>query len=353
MTWRDLLKAAGEALERAGVREYEADAWELFSECFGMSRATYFLRRDEIVSGGEDWNVGELFRGETAPDEMKLSQRVEESIGAMGGAGRHPLVKFVQFIHLREQRIPLQQITGHQEFMGLDFLVNEHVLIPRQDTEVLVETVLEDLRSAAVPEGCRHTAAGENCSVGDGRKTSPGNCQSETSEPLRILDMCAGSGCIGISLERLAPMPVSVLGADVSDEALKVAAANGRRLGCERYRGCKSDLFAQIEGSFDVIVSNPPYIATAVIDTLDVEVKDHEPRLALDGEADGLTFYRRLAAEAPEYLADGGRMYLEIGYDQGEAVSGLLREVGFSEVRVIRDLAGLDRVVAAVYSGER
>ncbi|MBQ4564515.1 MAG: peptide chain release factor N(5)-glutamine methyltransferase [Lachnospiraceae bacterium] len=284
MTWGELLTEAGDILSRAGISEARIDAWELFSECFSMSRAEYFLRCVEKVSDAQ------------------------------------ALEKFTHMVRLRSERIPLQQITGHQNFMGLEFLVNEHVLIPRQDTEVLVETVLDDLKKGVL-----------------------------RTERLRILDMCAGSGCIGISLERLAPVSVSVLGVDVSDEALKVAKENGRRLGCEHYDAVKSDLFERIEGKFDVIVSNPPYIATAVIETLEAEVKDHEPRLALDGEADGLTFYRRLTADAPNYLTENGRIYFEIGYDQGEAVSELLRENGFSEIRVIRDLAGLDRVVAAVW----
>lgn len=342
MTWRELLTAACDRLERAGVPEAQADAWQLFSECFGMTRAMYFLRRDEEIPGGENLNAGELLRGEADLNEVELPQRVEENIASPEGAGKHPLAQFVRFIRLRERRIPLQQIIGHQEFMGLDFLVNEHVLIPRQDTEVLVETVLEDLKSGAVRAA--------DSAVG-GQKRSQESGRIEEAKPLRILDMCAGSGCIGISLERLAPIAVSVLGADISDEALKVAEQNGRQLGCERYRICKSDLFEQIEGTFEVIVSNPPYIATAVIDTLDAEVKDHEPHLALDGEADGLAFYRRLAAESPGYLTENGRIFFEIGYDQGVAVSELLREAGFRDVRVIRDLAGLDRVVTAVWPG--
>ncbi len=333
MTWRELLAEAGEKLEKAGVPEPEADAWALFTECFQMSRAMYFLKRDELIPGAETLSDGKwLADGEGKwADEAMDGAKVRES---------DVLRRFVRFIRQRSERIPLQQITGHQEFMGLDFAVNEHVLIPRQDTEILVEAVLEDLKRCAVSAKDREKSA-----------EKPSMMCGQVFEFFRILDMCAGSGCIGISLERLAPVPVSVLGADISEEALKVAKGNGERLGCVHYRTVNSDLFEAIYGQFEVIVSNPPYIPTEVIGTLDAEVKDHEPHLALDGEADGLAFYRRIIGEAPSYLTENGRVYVEIGYDQGEAVSGLLREAGFTEVRVICDLAGLDRVVAAVWRG--
>ena len=295
MTWRELLAAAVERLTQAGIGEAQIDAWLLFSENFSMSRAMYFLKRDEMIPESEEGKIEEFIRG----------------------------------IRLRSEHIPLQQITHHQEFMGLDFRVNEHVLIPRQDTEILVETVLRELKHR-------------------GRESEIQNDPKAEMKPLRILDMCAGSGCIGISLERLAAVSVAVLGADISEEALKVAGENGERLGCERYQTIKSDLFEKIEGTFEIIVSNPPYIPSEVIETLDSEVKDYEPRLALDGEADGLAFYRRIAREAAKYLTSDGRIYLEIGCDQGEAVSALLIEAGFCDVKVIRDLAGLDRVVSAV-----
>lgn len=304
MTRRESLTWAVERLRMAGVPEPEADAWVLFSECFGMNRATYFLRRDEETTEGPE------------------AERFEE------------------WVKHREKRIPLQQITGHQEFMGLDFGVNEHVLIPRQDTEVLVETVLGDMRDG-VSRREHHWVSGT--------EWSRENDKSDGSKLLRVLDMCAGSGCIGISIERLAPVRVSVLGVDISDEALKVAKANGVRLGCVHYDAVKSDLFEQIDGKYEVIVSNPPYIPTEVIRSLETEVKDHEPMLALDGEADGLAFYRRIIEAAPEYLVENGRIYVEIGYDQGESVSELFRQSGFGEIRVIRDLAGLDRVVTAVW----
>ena len=319
MTWRELLAAAVEKLSQAGIGEAQIDAWQLFSECFSMSRATYFLKRDEVIPGSDGPCAEELFLEDLRSEEMDAKDTE---------SGR-TIEDFVRGIRLRSEHIPLQQITHHQEFMGLDFWINEHVLIPRQDTESLVENVREELK----------------------RRRSEYEMQSDSKEemkPLRILDMCAGSGCIGISLERLSPIPVTILGADISEEALKVAKENGNRLGCERYQTVKSDLFERIEGKFEVIVSNPPYIPSEVIETLDCEVKDHEPRLALDGAADGLAFYRRIAREAAKYLTPDGRIYLEIGYDQGEAVSALLCEAGFSEPKVIRDLAGLDRVVSGV-----
>lgn len=211
----------------------------------------------------------------------------------------------------RCQRVPLQQILGCQEFMGLEFAINEHVLVPRQDTEILVEEVLRELQ--------------------DG---------------MRILDLCTGSGCILISLLRYSNGCQGV-GTDISPMALEVARENGEKiLGSEGgYTFLESDLWGKVEGRFDVIVSNPPYIRRGEIDTLMPEVKDHEPRLALDGGEDGLDFYRRIVEESPAHLYGGGRLYLEIGCDQGDAVQELLLRRGFREVNVAQDYAGLDRVV--------
>lgn len=211
-------------------------------------------------------------------------------------------------VERRASHVPLQYITGEQEFMGLPFLVSPAVLIPRQDTECLVEGAM------------RH------CS---GR---------------RVLDMCTGSGCIILSLAKLCGLSAAV-GVDVSAEALAVAARNARALGVEVCL-IQSDLFGQVAGTFDVIVSNPPYIRTGELAGLMPEVRDHEPRMALDGDADGLCFYRRIAGEAGGHLSDGGMLFLEIGCDQAEAVTGLLSENGFGEISVGRDYAGLDRVVS-------
>jgi len=321
MTWRELLSEAGERLKSAGIEEYEIDTWYLFSEAFHMSRAQFFLCRDREFPTA--WLDDAIIGQRKSPD--KIDSEVLS------------FCRFAEMVDLRCRRIPLQQIIGHQEFMGLDFLVNEHVLCPRQDTEVLVETVLDELA-----EICLETA---------GMRSPWDEALSNGRENLRILDMCAGSGCIGISLERLADVPAEVVAADISEEAIKVAVANAEKNGCDRYRVLKSDLFKDITEKFHVIVSNPPYIPSAVIETLADEVRLHEPRLALDGEDDGLSFYRRISETAVNHLVPGGRIYYEIGYDQARSVSEILAENGFGDIRVIKDLAGLDRVVAAKFPG--
>ena len=216
---------------------------------------------------------------------------------------------FLQLIEKRAVHIPLQHLTGEQNFMGLDFLVNEHVLIPRQDTEILVEEIMRDLH--------------------DG---------------IRILDMCTGSGCILLSLLHYSN-DCSGVGADLSEEALEVARKNAEQLGESSALFVQGDLFAPVEGKFEIIVSNPPYICSDVIPTLMEEVREHEPMQALDGGADGLDFYRKIIQGAKEHLCGGGQLFFEIGYDQGEAVQRLMEQAGYREVECVQDFAGLDRVV--------
>lgn len=220
--------------------------------------------------------------------------------------------KYVESIQKRAQRIPLQYITGEQEFMGLSFLVNENVLIPRQDTEILTEMVWKALK--------------------------PG---------MSILDMCTGSGCILISLLHLVP-GCRGTGVDISEKALETAAENARRLlpaAGGNIQWLQSNLFQEVEGTYDIIVSNPPYIATEVIKELMPEVREHEPASALDGAEDGLHFYRQIAGQAAAYLKPKGKLFFEIGYDQAEAVTGLIKESGFQQIEAIKDYAGLDRAV--------
>lgn len=222
---------------------------------------------------------------------------------------------FLQLIEKRAAHIPLQHLTGEQNFMGLDFLVNEHVLIPRQDTEILVEEIMRDLH--------------------DG---------------IRILDMCTGSGCILLSLLHYSN-DCSGVGVDVSEDALAVARQNADRLAEKQAVFIQSDLFEKVEGSFDLIVSNPPYIRSQEIAGLMPEVREHEPHLALDGKDDGLHFYREVIKGAMPHLKRGGQLFFEIGYDQGEAVQALLAANGYTEIAVVKDYAGLDRVVYGTFLG--
>nr|WP_314981109.1 peptide chain release factor N(5)-glutamine methyltransferase [uncultured Stomatobaculum sp.] len=215
--------------------------------------------------------------------------------------------RYEELLTRRASGVPLQYLTREQNFCGLSLYVDERVLIPRQDTECLVEEVLRD-------------GAG-----GD------------------LLDLCTGSGCIPLALLKHGNFSCA-LGADISVEALAVAEINRARTGLALSLR-QSDLFSEIPERFDVITANPPYIESAEIETLSVEVRDYEPRLALDGAADGLAFYRRLAAESGAHLKPGGRLYLEIGMSQGAAVASLLKAAAFSDIQIIRDLAGRDRIV--------
>ncbi len=277
MTLKEAYQYGQEQLKKAQIEDADLDAWYLLEYVTGVSRAMYFL---------------DMAR--------ELSQEEE--------------TRYLEFIMIRTKHMPLQHITGVQEFMGLEFKVNEHVLVPRQDTEVLVESVLDIL------------------------------------EPkMRVLDMCTGSGCILISLLRLCGFSdICGVGVDISKEALEVAHKNAENLGVDAMF-LHSDLFSAVEGQYDVIVSNPPYIRTSVIEELKEEVKFHDPYIALDGKEDGLYFYRNIVEKSTQYFKKGGKLFFEIGHDQGEDVSTLMREAGFSNVTVKKDLAGLDRVVFGVY----
>ncbi len=279
MNYRNCYAEGRRILEEACIEEAELDARLLLEDVCGTAR------HDLLVHGDRE-----------VPEEK--------------------LLRYLEMISRRAQHVPLQHLTGTQDFMGLSFGVNEHVLIPRQDTEILVEEALKEIH--------------------DG---------------MRILDMCTGSGCILISLLHYSNGCEGV-GADLSPEALKVAEENALRiLGKDSALFLQSDLFEKIEGRFDMIVSNPPYIPTAVIDTLMPEVKEHEPLTALDGTEDGLYFYRRIVTEGKSYLKRGGMLFFEIGYDQAEAVSHLMEAAGFREIETVRDYAGLDRVVYGTYLG--
>ena len=280
MTYRECYEQGCRTLQAAGIEEAALDARLLLEAVCGTDR------NDLLVHG-----------------EQQVAPEAEE--------------KYLNWIRQRAEHIPLQQLTGEQDFMGLTFTVNEHVLIPRQDTEILVEEVLKELH--------------------DG---------------MRVLDMCTGSGCILLSLLHYSN-DCEGLGVDLSAEALEVAGRNVLKVltpeKAEHAHFLQSDLFEKVEGKFEIIVSNPPYIASAEVEKLMPEVRDHEPRMALDGTEDGLYFYRRIIEEAGKHLVSSGMLFFEIGYDQGQAVSELMRARGYLEVQVVQDYAGLDRVVLGTY----
>lgn len=288
MNYKEIYLWGREELKKAGISEFELDARLLLEHICHTNRNTLLVHGDREVT-------------------------IEEE------------KEYREAIALRSNRVPLQHITGVQEFMGLEFKVNRYVLCPRQDTECLVEEVMRYLHD--------------------------GN---------RILDMCTGSGCILLSLLHYSNH-CSGVGADISKEALEVASENAFNIAAMKRPNpwdentvtlIQSDLFSTVpEEKFDIIVSNPPYIASSVIPTLMEEVREHEPMSALDGMEDGLFFYRKIVSESRNFLTKEGMLFFEIGYDQGQAVSDMMRDGGFKDVTVVQDFAGLDRVVYGSYQG--
>ena len=271
MQYREIYRQGMTALEKAGIEEAALDARLLLEEVCGTDRTTLYAHGEKELTEAEK-------------------------------------TKYMQWIRERSDRAPLQHILGKTEFMGLTFLVNEHVLCPRPDTEVLVEEVLKHLH--------------------DG---------------MRILDIGTGSGCILLSLLHYSNDCRGV-GADISAEALQVARENGKRLGGQA-DFIESNLFEKVAGKFEIIVSNPPYIRSDEIADLMPEVRDHEPGAALDGGTDGLTFYRGISEKAKAHLPGGGMLFYETGCEQGQAVKKIMEDNGFREVEVVKDFSGLDRVV--------
>ena len=267
---KDVVAKAIEKLDAAGIAESRIDSWLLAESVLGVSRQDLFLEPEKSVS--------------------------EEQAQ-----------KYLNAVSVRVKHIPLQHITGYQQFMDLEFVVNKDVLIPRPETELLVEQVV--------------------------------------SNDVKVLDMCTGSGCIAVSVDRMCAN-ADVTAVDISEKALKVAGENNIR-NEGRVTFVQSDLFENIHETYDIIVSNPPYIPTSDIETLMEEVREHEPRLALDGSTDGLKFYREICTNAVNYLNENGKIFLEIGYDQGRTVPELLRENGFTDIQVLKDLSGNDRMVIA------
>lgn len=283
MTYREIYQEGVKVLTEAAIAEAALDARLLLEYVCKTDRNTLLAHGDREVTGEEQ-------------------------------------EQYLETIARRAAHVPLQHITGEQEFMGLTFVVNNKVLVPRQDTEVLVEEVMRNLH--------------------DG---------------MRILDMCTGSGCILLSLLQYSNDCTGV-GVDLSTDALAVARGNYERIRQQKPEMeasfLESDLFTKVEGRYDIIVSNPPYIRSDVIPNLMPEVRDYEPMMALDGTEDGLFFYREITKKAKDYLNRGGMLYYEIGCDQAEEVCAIMETEGFLEIEVVKDFAGLDRVVYGSWPGQ-
>ena len=291
-------------LVEAGVEEEEAalEVRLLLQESFSLNTASYLLRKQESLCKA---------------DREKVEAAGIEQTEILG-----KLHSFFENFEKRRRRIPLAQILGRQSFYGLDFFVNEDVLIPRADTECLVDLVLEDYADLAKQAG---------------------------SSSLNILDLCTGSGCIGISVAKHLPYQELLL-VDLSEKALAVAKKNAEKHLGENVRLLQSDLLTAVQGKkFSLLLSNPPYIVSRVIPGLEREVSEYEPKMALDGGEDGLLFYRRIAKEAKKVLLPGARLYLEIGYDQGESVKDIFQKEGYEAVEVFPDLSGNPRVVRGIF----
>lgn len=294
---KELISIGAKQLRDAGVADADIDAKELYCFMQGMNRTDLMLRWQEVLQDNQ-------------------------------------CEAYFDLIAQRASRVPLQHITGRQEFMGLPFEVNDKVLIPRQDTETMVEDALELM--------AKGTLRGQ---AYDGSLKKGGD----------VLDLCCGSGAIGISIAKLAK-GAHVTCSDLSRDAIEMAQKNACLNGCKSVKFVESDMFAAFCGrlgkkKFNLIISNPPYVPPSVIEGLEPEVRDHEPMMALDGGRDGLDFYRIIAAQAPEHLKKGGVLMLEIGFDQREAVQGLIEETGqFEKILGLTDLTGKDRIVAAVLS---
>ena len=274
MTYKETIDFGIRILELAGIEEAENDAWLLLSKECKMNRTAYYMHmKDEIL-----------------PEQLN---------------------EYKGLIKKRAERVPLQYITGEQEFMGLTFHVNSNMLIPRQDTETLVEEAI--------------------------KLVEPG---------MSILDMCTGSGCIIISILKKCS-GIQGTGSDISKQALNVAKKNAK-LNNVAVDFERSDMFENLSDKYDMIVSNPPYIRSDVVPTLMPEVCEFEPLDALDGHEDGLYFYRKIIKECKSFLKEDGKILFEIGNDQGQAVSDMLTYAGFRNVGVIKDLAHNDRVVVGM-----
>lgn len=300
---KELIKIAERQLADAGVADAQIDAKELYCFLMDYDKTALMMHWQDVLQDNQ-------------------------------------CEAYFALIEKRAKRQPLQHITGEQEFMGFPFKVNEHVLIPRQDTETMVEDAIELLEKGTLRGGA----------YGRG-KPLKGSAD--------ILDLCCGSGAIGISLAKTFGK-AKVVCTDVSPQALKTARENASYNACKNIKFAESDMFEAPffngrfgKKKFDLIISNPPYIESEVIEGLEPEVKDHEPRLALDGGTDGLNFYRKIAQEAAAYLKKDGVLMMEIGCEQKDAVKEILRQTGeYERIIGLTDLTGRDRIVAAIKKKE-
>lgn len=336
MTYRELLQWGEQELETVQLPEGKWDAWLLFSYVFEMERGQYFLVMNQEIQAGMNKSIHEKgISDKGVNDKCKKSlESLEYDRQNKDVCLQENLIeKYQIMIGKRRQRIPLQHITGEQEFMGYTFLVNRHVLIPRQDTECLVEKVWEEIVR---------------------RKE---NKETDQGGEIHVMDMCTGSGCIAVSLCKMYQewygQKLDMTAVDVCEQALQVAGENGRRLKCEHIHWTQSDLFAQLTqndghnkyGAYDIIVSNPPYIPTKVIDSLEDEVKLYDPWKALDGKEDGFYFYEKIIKQSVSFMRPQGMLAFEIGCEQGAEVKSMMEQAGYRQVEISKDLAGLDRVV--------
>ena len=348
MTVKEAYEIGKKQLQAAGIREFEIDAFYLLEYVTGITRAKFYVDYEKKLADGQ-------------------------------------VKRYKEILAKRAKRIPLQHLTGEQEFMGLSFSVNEDVLIPRQDTEVLVEAALEIIwNQASMAELFINRSEKGKQKVGWQQRVGA------QEQVFSFLDMCTGSGCILLSilkhsygkmlqayakkseiaqpnkcnnvLPRECPAiftKIEGTGVDVSENALKVAKKNVNRIFPELASGgfedeigitlLQSDLFNKVFGKFHLIVSNPPYIGTFEFGQLAEEVRCHEPRVALVGGDDGLWYYRRIIKESKEYLLPGGHLLLEIGATGGREVSDLMRYHGYKKVKITKDLTGFDRIVQGQY----
>lgn len=299
---KDLLAMGENQLEQAKIPDYAHDARALMEFAFALDRSQMFMKWSDDI------------------DDIWCD-------------------KYLDIVHRRALGEPLQYITGVQNFMGIDFMVNENVLIPRQDTERLVENARLIIESKTT----KKTAEPDSPYIYEA---------IPARKNWKVLDLCCGSGAIGVSIAKLCPNAKKVLCSDISRDALAVAKQNAKAAGVDKKTDfAMGDMFEALgkRARFDMIISNPPYIETGIIPTLQREVREYEPMLALDGGEDGLDFYRTIIQNAPAYLDKKGILMLEIGYNQAEQISALLEETqSFAKIEIVRDYGGNNRVVCAL-----